>query len=211
MASGYCTAPQCGPSRAGLISGQDQNRFGLEHNGVGGEARERFRAANLLPKRMKSAGYVTGMAGKSHLGSHDSGELTKLGFDKVFFKHSDAPGHWNMTLEGKDVEPVIQKGGYHPEIISEFACSFIERFKDEPFFFYAAYRAPHVPLDATPKYLKRFPDEMPQRRRQALAALSAVDDGVGLILDKLREHKLEENTLHLRDRRQWSTPEDSQN
>jgi hypothetical protein len=42
---------------------------------------------------------------KSHLGSDDSGELMKLGFDKIFFKHSNAPGHWNMNLNGEDIDP----------------------------------------------------------------------------------------------------------
>ena len=67
--------------------------------------------------------------------------------------------------------------------------------KDQPFFFYLAYRAPHVPLDAPKKYLKRFPGEMPERRRKALAMMSAVDDGVGQVMETLRSHDLEENTL----------------
>ena len=196
MTSGYATAPQCGPSRAGLISGQYQNKFGLDANGAGREATQRFWDLDLLPERLKKAGYVTGMAGKSHLGSNDSGELTQLGFDKVYFKHSNAPGHWNMNLEGKDMAPQVQKGGgYHLELISQFACTFITRFADKPFFFYLAYRAPHVPLDATEKYLERFPGKMPERRRKALAMLSAVDDGVGNILATLRRHGIEENTL----------------
>ena len=74
-------------------------------------------------------------------------------------------------------------------------CAFIKRHKAEPFFFYLAYRAPHVPLDATKKYLDRFPGEMPERRRQCLAMLSAVDDGVGQVMATLRQNGLEENTL----------------
>ena len=196
MTSGYATAPQCGPSRAGLISGQYQNKFGLDANGAGAEATKRFWNLDLLPERLKAAGYVTGMAGKSHLGSNDSGELTKLGFDKVFFKHRNAPGHWNMNLDGEDIEPQVQKGGgYHLDLISTFGCAFIDRFAGQPFFLYLPYRAPHVPLDATKKYLDRFPGKMPERRRKALAMLSAVDDGVGDILKKLRQHRIEENTL----------------
>lgn len=199
MTDGHVTAPQCGPSRAGLITGQYQNRFGMEANGDFEEHAEvlgRFREMKTLPDRMKEAGYVTGMAGKSHLGSDDSAELVKLGFDKVFFKHSDGPGSWNMDLTGSDVQPQVQKGGaYHLEAISSFACTFIDRFKDQPFFFYLAYRAPHVPLDAPKKYLDRFPGVMPERRRKALAALSCVDDGVGRIMETLRKDGIEDNTL----------------
>jgi uncharacterized sulfatase len=189
--NGYVTAPQCVPSRAGLLSGRDQSRFGVESNGA---PLDGFNAQETIAERLSAAGYATGMAGKWHLGPPS--EIADHGFDKVFFKHSNAPGFWNMTLEGKDITPEQQQGaGYHLDLISDFACAFIERFKDDPFFFYLAYRAPHVPLDAPEKYLKRFPGKMPERRRQALAMISAVDDGVGKIMETLRKHKLEENTL----------------
>ena len=84
---------------------------------------------------------------------------------------------------------------YHVDGCSRAAASLIERYKEEPFFLYVAYRAPHVPLDAPPKYLSRFPGKMPERRRQALAMLSAVDDGVGLITSVLAKHGLSEKTL----------------
>jgi uncharacterized sulfatase len=199
MTAGYVTAPQCSPSRCGLISGQYQNKFGMEDNGswkADPSLLPRFYAMNNLPKRMKSAGYVTGMAGKSHLGSDDSAELVKLGFDKSFFKHSNGPGHWNMDLTGKDIPPQEQKSReFHLETISSFACAFIERFKAKPFFFFIAYRAPHVPLDAPQKYLDRFPGKMQESRRKALGAIAAVDDGIGRVLETLRKNKLEENSL----------------
>jgi uncharacterized sulfatase len=114
----------------------------------------------------------------------------------MFFKHSNAPGFWNMDLDGQDVEPVEQRGGgYHLDLIADFACAFIKRHANRPFFFYLAPRAPHTPLDAPPKYTSRFPGEMPERRRQALAMISTVDDGVGRIMATLREHNLEERTL----------------
>lgn len=84
---------------------------------------------------------------------------------------------------------------YHVDGCSLAAASVIERCKDSPFFLYVAYRAPHVPLDAPQKYLDRFPGKMPERRRQALAMLSAVDDGVGLITETLKKHSLTEKTL----------------
>ena len=198
MTSGYVTAPQCGPSRCALISGQYQNRFGMEANGyLTGDVLKRFQASKPLPERLKGSGYVTGMAGKSHLGSDDSGELVKLGFDKVFWKHSDAAGHWNMDLTGKDLPPQVQpKGsGYHLELIADFACAFINRFKAQPLFLYLAFRGPHVPLDAPKKYTDRFPGPMPEERRQALGSISCIDDGIGKIMATLRKNGLEENTL----------------
>ena len=196
MTDGYCTAPQCVPSRGGLLSGQYQNKWGLESNPEFRDAAvmKSFDQLETLPERLKKAGYATGMAGKWHLGP--AAEISKHGFDKVFNKNSNGPGFWNMDLNGKDIEPGRQTGkGYHLDLISDFTCSFIDRFKEQPFFFYLAYRAPHVPLDAPQNYLDRFPGEMPERRRQALAMLSAVDDGVGRIVATLNKHKIKKDTL----------------
>lgn len=198
MTDGYCTAPQCVPSRGGLISGQYQTKWGLESNPQFKDAAimKRFDRLETIPERLKKAGYATGMAGKWHLGPGTANAISTHGFDQVFHKNSNGPGHWNMNLQGEDVEPQMQKGGgYHIDLISEFACAFIERHHEQPFFFYLACRAPHVPLDAPKSYLDRFPGEMPERRRQALAMLSAVDDGVGRIMATLRKHKIEEDTL----------------
>ncbi|EMI18485.1 N-acetyl-galactosamine-6-sulfate sulfatase (GALNS) [Rhodopirellula maiorica SM1] len=198
MTDGYCTAPQCVPSRGGLISGQYQTKWGLESNPQFQDAKvlKRFAALETIPERLKQAGYVTGMAGKWHLGPNQANAIAVHGFDKVFHKNSNGPGHWNMNLAGEDVAPEPQRGdGYHIDLISEFACTFIDRFRDKPFFFYLACRAPHVPLDAPQKYLDRFPGQMPERRRQALAMLSAVDDGVGQIMATLRKHELDDDTL----------------
>ncbi|MDA7618330.1 sulfatase-like hydrolase/transferase [Verrucomicrobia bacterium] len=195
MTSGYITAPQCVPSRGGLLTGRYQNRFGLESNtdykrgGLDG-----FGDAITIAERLKKAGYATGMAGKWHLGKPEN--ISTHGFDKVFYKNSNRPGVVNFDLDGKDVPLGPESTGlYHLDACSAAANAFITRFKDQPFFFYLAYRAPHVPLDAPKKYLDRFPGEMPERRRKALAMMSAVDGGVGQIMETLREHDLEENTL----------------
>ncbi len=196
MTSGYVTAPQCVPSRCGLLSGQYQNKLGVESNkqftapgGLNG-----FNRALTVAERLKKAGYKTGMAGKWHLGP--PGRIVAHGFDKVFFKNSRRNGIANIDLEGNDTPLGKETAGvYHLDACSAVACAFIERFKEKPFFFYVAYRAPHVPLDPPKKYLDRFPGPMPERRRKALAMISCVDDGVGRIIQTLRKHKLEEKTL----------------
>lgn len=63
MTAGYVTAPQCVPSRAGLLSGRYQQRFGVDHNGTIPMPLEEI----LLPQRLQEAGYITGMTGKWHL------------------------------------------------------------------------------------------------------------------------------------------------
>jgi uncharacterized sulfatase len=196
MTDGYITAPQCVPSRGGLMTGRYQNEFGLESNvqfqqpgGLDG-----FKQATTIAERLKAAGYATGMAGKWHLGP--PAEIPEHGFDDVFYKNSNRRGLANFNLDGSD-RPLGREetGLYHVDACSAAARAFIKRHRTKPFFFYLAYRAPHVPLDAPPKYVKRFPGEMPERRRKALAMLSAVDDGVGGILDALRRSELERRTL----------------
>lgn len=191
MTNGYVTAPQCVPSRAGLLTGRYQNRFGVESNG---EPLDGFNAQSTIADRLKKAGYATGMTGKWHLGLPQ--EIPSHGFDYVYYKNSGQHGWANVDLEGNNVEPGKETTDlYHLDANAQAAVSFIRRYHDQPFFFYLAYRAPHVPLDATEKYLKRFPGEMPERRRQALAMLSAVDDGVGRVMAALREHRIEDNTI----------------
>ena len=169
MTSGYVSAPQCVPSRAGLLSGRYQNRLGVESNG---ESLAGFDAGQTVAERLKEAGYATGMAGKWHLGSPQ--EIVNHGFDDVYYKNANRPGWANFDLNGSDREPGKEDSKlYHLDANSAAASAFIKRHRDEPFFFYCAYRAPHVPLDAPPKYLNRFPGEMPERRRQAVAMISA--------------------------------------
>ena len=196
MTNGYITAPQCVPSRAGLLSGRYQNRFGLESNKSTkeGDGLTGFDKSTNIAERLKRSGYITGMAGKWHLGVGN--QIAKHGFDKVFNKNSARPASANFTVDGKDV-PMGRHDVkmYHLDACSAATCAFIERFREKPFFFYLAYRAPHVPLDAPKKYLDRFPGKMPTRRRKALAMISAMDDGVGRILATLRKNKLEEKTL----------------
>lgn len=191
MTSGYVTAPQCVPSRAGLLSGRYQNRFGVESNG---RPLDGFNAQRTIAERLKEAGYATGMTGKWHLGPPP--EIVTHGFDDVYYKNANRPGWANFDLDGNDRTPGVEHSDlYHLDANSAAACAFIKRHHHEPFFFYCAYRAPHVPLDAPAKYLDRFPGKMPQRRRQALAMISAIDDGVGRIMSTLRDYELEERTL----------------
>lgn len=188
---GYSTAPQCVPSRAGLLVGKFQSRFGVEANG---RDLSGFNKEVTIAERLQDAGYVTAQFGKWHLGPGP--KITDHGFRHVFNQNSGRPFASNITLDGKD-RPMsnLPPEMYHVDGCSRAAASLIERYKEEPFFLYVAYRAPHVPLDAPRKYLSRFPGKMPERRRQALAMLSAVDDGVGLITSTLAKHGLSEKTL----------------
>ncbi len=188
---GYSTAPQCVPSRAGLMIGKFQARFGVESNG---RPLDGFDRETTIAQRLQAAGYITAQFGKWHLGP--TAEIPKHGFKHVYAQNSQGPFSANITAGGDDrpMSP-LKPEMYHVDGCSQAAASIIKRYKDQPLFLYVAYRAPHVPLDAPPQYLKRFPGKMPERRRQALAMLSAVDDGVGLVTKTLKENGLTEKTL----------------
>jgi uncharacterized sulfatase len=188
---GYSTAPQCVPSRGGLMTGKFQGRFDLDNNG---SALDGFNKETTIATRLQSAGYVTAQFGKWHLGPQN--EITRHGFKHVYSQHGGQKFAANISIDGKD-RPMsdLAPEAYHLDGCSRAAASIIERYKDQPFFLYVAYRGPHTPLDAPQSYMDRFPGQMPERRRAALAMLSAIDDGVGLITGTLNKHGLTKKTL----------------
>jgi arylsulfatase A-like enzyme len=218
--SGYITAPQCSPSRAGLITGRHQARFGVEEIALCPLPLEEI----TLAERMRKAGYRTGFVGKWHLdvnvlcAAWVKDNLPKAkrssrgfvipaevrerfgpeaqGFDD-FYDGELKRYHANYTLDGK-AEPTpryVDDSRFRVDVQSDAAVAFIEKNHAAPFYLHVGYYAPHVPLEATKKYLDRFPGEMPERRHYALAMMSAIDDGVGRIVAKLKEHGLEEDTV----------------
>lgn len=221
MTSGYVTAPQCVPSRAGLLTGRYQQRFGADDQDVQPVPLDEV----FLSERLRDAGYVTGMSGKWHLQPlHVQTDWVRKNVpgagDKQHYEPDDIPLELTMkylppargfqeyisgpmnhvlanyNLRGKSIEQDwIGMRGYRLDNQTNAAISFIDRNHKKPFFFYLAYFGPHVPLEATKKYLSRFPGEMPERRRYCLAMMSAIDDGVGRIIEKLKEYDIYDNTL----------------
>jgi arylsulfatase A-like enzyme len=188
---GYSTAPQCVPSRGGLMTGKFQGRFNLDNNG---SSLDGFNKETTIATRLRNVGYVTAQFGKWHLGPTE--DILKHGFQHSFSQNAQRPFSSNITLDGQD-RPMgtLPPEAYHIDGCSRAAAAIIKRFKDKPLFLYVAYRAPHTPLDAPQKFLDRFPGTMPTRRRAALGMLSAIDDGVGLITDTIKECGLTEKTL----------------
>ena len=188
---GYSSAPQCVPSRAGLMTGKYQNRIGVPANGV---SMDTFNKETTIADHLKTAGYTTAQIGKWHLGPGN--KIDQHGFDYFYNKNANRPAPGNFTLEGKKVPTQnFPHQTYHLDDCSAHALAFIRAQKDNPFFLYLAYRAPHVPLDAPQTHLDRFPGKMPERRRQALAMIASMDDGVGAIIAELAKLKLTKKTL----------------
>ena len=195
----YVSATVCGPSRAGLITGRYQQRFGFECNPT-----EPFSGLDLqeetLGDAMKKAGYVTAAFGKWHLGNDPDYRPNARGFDyfwgflaggRHYFPNArqDQAGEIHSIREN---DKFTEFEGYLTDRLGDKAVEFIDRNKEKPFFVYWAPNAVHTPMEATEEDLARYEGHP----RQELAAMTwALDRAVGEIKDKLKKENLLENTL----------------
>ncbi len=198
--NGYVSCPVCSPTRAGLITGRYQQRFGHEFNpgpdATAGENVGLPLTEVTLADRLKAAGYATGMVGKWHLGYAAPFHPMKRGFDEFFGflggAHPYLPRAAGRLLRG--TQPVEEKE-YLTEAFAREAAAYVKRQKDKAFFLYLTFNAVHNPLQAPEKLLKRFESIADEKRRTFAAMLTALDDAVGAVLGAVREAGLEERTL----------------
>ena len=215
FSEGYVSYAVCSPSRAGLITGRYQNRFGYTRNillapkdSIMGLPLTEQTLSDVLGK----ANYKTKAIGKWHLGAHESLVPERRGFDEFFGFIIGGHRYFPEDLTINDLtEARRQMDGYITRIydngnridtkkylteeLSDNAVKFIEDNSDNPFFLYLSYNAPHTPLQATERDLERNKHIEVEKRRTYAAMVSSMDDGIGLILDKLEEKKITDNTI----------------
>jgi arylsulfatase A-like enzyme len=196
---GYLSAPQCSPTRAGFLTGRYQQRFGHEHNRSYPDSAMPL-TEKTLADRLKAAGYATALVGKWHLGTGEKHHPMSRGFDEFFgflgganpFLPQPNTGTVPRVLRARED---AKEKEYLTDAFGREAAAFVERHREGPFFLYLAFNAPHLPLEATPKYLERFKQIDDETRRTCAAMISAMDDAVGVLLAKLKSAGLDENTL----------------
>ena len=200
--NGYVSGSVCSPSRAGLLTGRYQERFGHEHNipPVYSEANGLALAETLLPQVLKPAGYRTIALGKWHLGYAPKFHPLSRGFDDYYGflqgQRSYFPLQKTNRLNAllRDREPVKEEFTYMTDELGRAAADYINKNKERPFFMYLCFNATHTPIQTLESDMKGIEDTTPLRKKlRAMAA--ALDRSVGVVLDELKQDGLLDNTL----------------
>ena len=220
----FIVSPVCAPTRASLMTGRYSLRTGVRDTYRGGAimATEEITVAEML----KDAGYTTGMVGKWHLGDNYPSRPQDQGFDFTLRHLSGGigqPGDWPNTKKGQRsyFDPILWKNGemfqskgYCTDVFTEAAMDFVEANKEQPFFLYLSYNAPHAPLQVPQEYYDRYKDidpstgfendgtpfpemddRMKENARKVYAMVSNIDDNLKRLFKQLEDLKLEDNTL----------------
>src|SRR5262245_8039559 len=167
---GYVSCPYCSPTRAGLMTGRYQTRFGHEFNE--GQGRLPFGlplTEKTMADRLKALGYATCAVGKWHLGRPPEYLPMKRGFDEFYGTVANTPylnpPNFVDSRVSPNITPVKDDSFYTTDAYAERAVDFVKKNADKPFFLYMPFNANHVPMQATEKYLARFASIEDKSRR----------------------------------------------
>ena len=198
----------CSPTRAALLTGCYQHRFGIE--GVVTAAKHRETGldpgALTIAEHLRTAGYTSALFGKWHLGYDAAFGPPVQGFDEFrgfvsgnvdYVSHIDQVGHEDWWRDGR----LEADEGYSTDLVTDYGVDFLRRRGGEPFFLYLAHEAPHYPYQGRGDAALRKPGDpgKVQGAREDKAAayaeiIAALDDGVGRILAELEALGLRERT-----------------
>ncbi|MCA9079540.1 MAG: sulfatase-like hydrolase/transferase [Planctomycetaceae bacterium] len=187
----------CSPSRAGLLTGRYQQRFGHERNIPPGYMKGGLDLNQVtIADRLRALGYRTACIGKWHLGYPKPYQPLERGFDHFYgllqgsrsYYPIEAPSAHRVLLN--DREPT-EEVGYVTDRLGDAAIRFIQANQDEPFFLYLSFTAPHGPLEPKSEDLEALADIEGLRRRKYAGLVKAMDDNVGRVLAELERLHLD--------------------
>jgi arylsulfatase A-like enzyme len=200
MTDGYVSCPICAPTRAGLMTGRYQQRFGFEHNpGPERQANDKFGlpiAETTIAEVLKKNGYRTGMFGKWHLGYKPELQPTARGFDEFFGFLSGARSYFRSPRTDAILRGTkeVTETEYLTDALAREAVAFMGQKSDKPFFVYLPFNAVHAPMEASAKYTESF-TELTGTRKTFAGMQAGLDVAVGKVLDAIKEKGIEKNTV----------------
>ncbi|MCU4676260.1 sulfatase [Catenovulum sp. 2E275] len=215
----YVSAAVCGPSRAGILTGKYQQKFGYEENnvpgymsasGITGDDMGLPLEQKILPQYLKELGYTTALIGKWHQGNADRFHPTKRGFDYFYGFRGGARSYFPFGENNPNYRPedYLEEGfgnfkespRYLTDALVDKTIAFIQQSHSnktqtaKPFFAFLSLTAVHAPMEAEEADLAQYPNL--QGKRKTLAAMTlSMDRAIGRLLNKLDQLNLADNTL----------------
>jgi len=205
MTDFYANGAVCSPTRIAFLTGRYQQRLGMDNALYYQEMGRGLPEEGLtIGDALGSAGYMTGLSGKWHVGYDYERQPNQQGFHHFFgllggnhhyFEHMDRIGVPDLWVNN---EP-IQREGYTTDLITEDAIAFIEREQESPFFLFISHAAPHFPWqgpdDAAKDIRPKHKSWQLGDRETYIAMVERMDEGIGQILAKIESAGLREKTL----------------
>lgn len=219
----FFVSPVCAPTRSSLMTGRYSLRTGVRDTYNGGAIMSNNETT--IAEILKEANYATGIFGKWHLGDNYPFRPSEQGFDESLIHLAGGIGQvgdFTNYFKGDTsyFDPILWKNnkqnqyeGYCSDIFAENAIEFIEKNKNNSFFCYLSFNAPHTPLQVPEKYYNMYKDLNPELgfsddlsdfrmnekdkedARKIYGMVTNIDDNVGKVINKLKELKIEEETI----------------
>lgn len=195
--------PTCSPSRASLLTGKPASRMGIVAPISDKSTLKLPDSIPTLPQLLHQNNYETALFGKWHLGLQPSSGPKAYGFDYSYgFLHGQIDQYTHKYKNGDESwyrnGEFIEEKGHSTDLITQEAIQWISEKRDskKKFFLQVAYSAPHFPLQEEQKWKDPYMTSIKNSsRRDYAAAMSHLDNSIGLLLDKLKQENLDKNTL----------------
>ncbi|MBC8471275.1 MAG: sulfatase [Planctomycetes bacterium] len=207
----YAAAPVCSPYRTALMTGQYPARLGITDYLRPNDAKHLSTDYVTIAEMLRQAGYTTGIIGKWHLtgyANHGAKEVSPdlHGFDEVIVSENRGIGggsYFHPYHFNREIEKRLPGKEYLVDRCNLEAVEFIARHKDTPFFLYLSHYAVHTRLLGKDELLAKYENKpgagKGNRARlnnpHLAAQLESIDEGVGMIMDKLDELGIADNTV----------------